>query len=112
GIADIVALEPDASKVDIVRVDEHGDFSLAPPQSFTDIGAMTSLALADVNGDGILDVIISDGSGSAAGVRVLMNDGHGSLAADVSYASETGKGDGPASVTAADLDGDGILDLV
>jgi len=112
GIPDIVALEPDASRVDIVTVDVQGGFTLASPQVFTDIRAMTSLAVADVNGDGILDVIISDGSGSAAGVRVLFNDGHGTLAADVSYPTEAISGSGPASVTAADLNGDGLPDLI
>lgn len=112
GLPDIVTLDPDWSRVDIVTIDAEGDFTLAPPQSFTDIPGMTSLAVADVNGDGIPDVIISDGSSSAAGVRVLLNDGHGVLAVDLSYPSETGNGSGPASVTVADLNGDGAPDLV
>jgi hypothetical protein len=112
GIPDIVTLEPDVSQVDIVLVDAQGNFSLASPQDFTDIPDMTSVTITDVNGDGIQDVIISDGSGSAAGIRVLLNDGHGDLAADVSYASETGAGSGPISVIAADVNGDGLPDLI
>lgn len=112
GIPDIVTLEPDVSQVDIVTVDAEGNFTLAPVQSFTDIPAMTSIAIADVNGDGSNDVIISDGSGSAAGVRVLFNDGHGNLSADISYPSEATAGNGPVSVTAADVNGDGFPDLI
>ena len=112
GIPDIVALETDQSRVDIVHMDIHGEFRLLPTQTFTDITGMTSVAIADVNGDGIQDVIVSDGSGSANGVRVLLNDGHGVLSADVSYASESGSGLGPVSLIAVDLDGDGFPDLI
>lgn len=112
GIPDIVTLQPDSSQVDIVTVDASGDFTLAPAQKFNDISAMTSIAIADLNGDGIQDVIISDDNSSASGVRVLFNDGHGTLAPDVVYASETGSGKGPVSVTAADVDGDGFPDLI
>jgi hypothetical protein len=112
GTPDLVELSTDDSTVNVVTVDANGDFSLLPPQSFADISQMSSVAIADVNGDGIPDVIISDSRGSAAGVRVLLNDGHGSLAADQSYPSETGAGVGPVSVSVADINGDGKPDLV
>lgn len=112
GIQDLVELSTSDSTVNVVTVDADGNFTLLPPQSFADITQMSSVAITDVNGDGIPDVIISDGSGSAAGVRVLLNDGHGSLAADLSYPSETGAGSGPVSVSVADINGDGKPDLV
>jgi len=112
GIPDLVELSISDSTVNVVTVDAEGNFALLPPQSFTDITQMSSVAIADLNGDGIPDVIISDGSGPAVGVRVLLNDGHGDLAADVSYPSETGTGAGPVSVTVADINGDGKPDLV
>ena len=112
GIPDLVTLSTDDSTVNVVTVDPKGDFILLSPQSFTDIPQMSSVAIVDVNGDGIPDVVISDGSGSAAGVRVLLNDGHGKLAADASYPSETSPGAGPVSVIAADVNGDGKPDLV
>jgi hypothetical protein len=112
GIPDLVALVPDTSTVDVVTVDSAGGFTLLPPQRFPDIGQMSSLTVADLNGDGIPDVIISDASGSAAGVRVLLNDGHGLLAADVGYPSESSAGLGPVSVIVADINGDGKPDLI
>lgn len=112
GIPDLVELSTSDSTVNVVTVDVDGNFNLLSPQSFADITQMSSVAIADVNGDGIPDVIISDGSGSAGGVRVLLNDGHGNLAADVSYASETAVGPGPVSVSVTDINGDGKPDLV
>ena len=108
GIPDIVALEPDQSRVDIIKVDAQGEFTLLPSHAFAGISGMTSIAIADVNGDGAQDVVVSDGSG----VHVLLNDGHGVLTADASYPSGAGSGAGPVSVTAADLDGDGFPDLI
>jgi hypothetical protein len=112
GIPDLVVLSPDDCTVNVVTVDAEGDFTLLPPQNFDDITEMSSIAVADVNGDGIPDVIISDQSSSAAGVRVLLNDGHGNLAADLSYASEAAIGSGPASVTITDINGDGFPDII
>jgi hypothetical protein len=112
GAPDLVELSTDDSTVNVVTVDAQGDFTLLPPQSFDDIIQMSSIAVTDLNGDGIPDVIISDGSGSAAGVRVLLNDGHGKLGADLSYPSEANAGLGPVSVIAADINGDGKMDLV
>jgi hypothetical protein len=112
GIPDLVVISPQDCTVDVITVDADGNFTLLTPQIFSDITQMSSIAIADVNGDGIPDVIITDASGSAAGVRILSNDGHGGLTADVGYASEPTSGSGPASVTVADINGDGFPDLI
>lgn len=111
GFEDVVALEPDTSRLDLLMADGQGGFSLTT-QDYPDIGAMSSVALADVDGDGWLDVIISDQADGAAGVRVLHNQQDGSFAADVSYPTRTDAGPGPVSVTAADVNGDGFQDLI
>lgn len=71
----------------------------------------SDLALGDVNGDGILDVVTAGhDDGSTAGVAsIRLGLGNGSLGAITSYATETSAS---AEVELADLDGDGVLDLI
>ena len=111
GNTDIVALDPVQQQLDVLWVNQEGDFRLST-RDLSDISDMTALAVVDVNGDDRPDVIICDGSASATGVRVLFNDGEGNLAADVSHASDSAGGLGPVSVTVADVNGDGFPDIV
>ncbi|MFZ4523968.1 MAG: FG-GAP-like repeat-containing protein [Chlorobium sp.] len=64
-----------------------------------------SLATADINGDGLLDIVTSNGDNKT--VSVLFNNGDG-FATAVVYAV----GEPPRSVAAADVNGDGNTDLV
>ena len=69
-----------------------------------------SIAVADVNLDGKLDLVIANTtSGSTTGqtVTVLMGNGDGSFRAPVSYATGTS----PYAVVVADFNGDGKPDL-
>jgi hypothetical protein len=63
-----------------------------------------SVVTADVNGDGRLDLLVTDYSG---GVSVLLGNGSGGFGAATTYAA----GPGPEAVAVADLNGDGRLDL-
>ena len=65
-----------------------------------------SVALADVDGDGRLDVVVANRDSNT--VSVLRNLGGGAFAARVDYAV----GSGPYSVALADVDGDGRPDIV
>jgi FG-GAP-like repeat/Regulator of chromosome condensation (RCC1) repeat len=60
---------------------------------------------ADVNGDGIPDLVVANYGDDT--VSVLINQGNGTFAASVDYAA----GAQPSSVAVADLNGDGKLDL-
>ena len=71
----------------------------------------TRFVAADLDGDGDVDLAVAnnwyDSDLGCGGVSILMNNGDGSFAAPVKYAA----GCAPISVFAADLDGDGDLDL-
>jgi len=76
------------------------------PLSLGEAAANTDAALADLDGDEDLDVIVVNAPGAAV---VLENDGAGALAPAASL------GDGSAdtrAVAAGDLDGDGLTDIV
>ncbi len=63
-----------------------------------------SVVLADVNGDGKLDLVFANG-----GVGVMLGNGNGTFEAAVTYGSG---GYVPYSVAVADVNGDGKLDVV
>jgi len=64
------------------------------------------LVLADVNGDGNLDIVVPNASSSS--VSVLLGNGDGTFQPQVSYSV----GLAPNGVTAVDLNHDGKLDLI
>jgi hypothetical protein len=65
------------------------------------------LVLADITGDGALDLLLS---GNGSGVRCWRNDGHGHFA-DMTARSGTATKHGSVTMTLADVDGNGTLDL-
>ena len=65
-----------------------------------------SVAIADLNGDGSLDLVTANRGSDD--VSVLLGNGDGTFQAAQAFAA----GDGPRSVAIADLDGDGVADLV
>jgi len=74
-----------------------------------DVGfAINSLAIADVNGDGKLDLLVAKG-GANNNVGVLLGDGDGTFQTVLDY--ESG-GNTALSVTVADVNGDGRPDLL
>jgi microcompartment protein CcmK/EutM len=85
--------------------------SFAAQQTFAAGSDPYSVAVADVNGDGLPDILVAD-SGSNE-VSVLLNTtARGATTASFAAAETFATGGHPNSITTADLNGDGLLDLI
>ena len=109
GILDIVSTDLNLDQVTsggIVRVFlGKGDGTFAKAVNYVAGNNLSSLALADFNGDGHIDIAVADVSSS--NVAILLNKGDGTFAAPVNYPS----GPNPYSLGTADFNGDGHADL-
>ena len=83
----------------------NGDGTFQPAQNLSAGKNPFSIAVADFNGDGRLDVVVANnGSGT---VSVLLGNGDGTFQIHVDYATATG----PNSIAVADFNSDGRPDL-
>ena len=80
-----------------------GDGTFLPPVRYNAGEYPSSIAIGDFNGDGILDVAVTD----TRKVYILLGSGDGTLSAAKGYWG----GISPGPVVAADFNGDGKLDL-
>ena len=89
----------------------NGDGSFQSPVNLSAGENPFTLAVGDFNGDGDLDIAVSDfGSvtvGDSGGVNILLGNGDGTFRPAVQIAAGTN----PVCLVAADFDGDHILDL-
>ena len=83
--------------------DGHGNFAAAIPVAVP--GEARGFAVADLNNDGRVDIAVA----TPSGLQVLMGAGDGTFAAAVAYSLAQSD---PLSVTAADIDVDGDIDLL
>lgn len=84
----------------------NGDGTFQTRTSYTAGGALRSVQTGDFNGDGIVDLVMTDGLSSK--LSVLLGNGNGTFQTRVSYQV----GSQPRSVNTGDFNGDGVLDSV
>jgi hypothetical protein len=107
GDLDLMVVNRNDNNVTVLLNDGNADFSEAAGSPFP-VGILPqAITTGDLDGDGDLDLMVTDTSGPS--LTVLLNDGN----ADFSEApgSPVVVGLGPLSITASNLDGDGDLDI-
>jgi len=112
GIPDIVAVDNANGQVDVFTGNGssgHGDgtFTLAAMLPTGDVNSEKVIA-ADLNGDGYPDLVVANNGGGNFGVFMNKANGAGTFFPEVTTTMFSATG----QVTAADLNGDGKMDLV
>jgi hypothetical protein len=92
------------STLSVFTNDGYGD--LSPGPTLTVGSEPAGIAAADVNGDGLVDLICANVGDNT--LTVLTNDGNGGFALEGTFSV----GQAPVSVAAADVNGDGKVDLI
>ena len=109
GLADLITVSDRYEGVSVLRnTSNGGNLSFAEKIDFPGY-SQSSVTTSDINGDGKLDLIVANQNSDT--VSVLLNT---STSGKVSFADkvDTGVGDSPVSVTAADVAGDSQPDLI
>ena len=106
GIPDLAVADSGTGKVAILLGNGNGTFTQAATSQGASGSTPTSVAVGDFNGDGILDLAVTNGDAST--VTILLGNGNGTFTfAQTLYNLATGEG----SIAVGDFNGDGIPDL-
>jgi uncharacterized protein (TIGR03437 family) len=101
GMADLAVANNSTDSVSVLLRNGDGTFQVAGKYS---VGSgLSSIVIADINGDGNTDLAVA----TRSGVGVLLGNGDGTFQASVNYDA----GNSPASIAAADFNGDSKTDL-
>jgi len=107
GYLDLINLEQTSGNINVFKGSENGTFGAAKTYSTTmTVSGFT--ALADFNGDGLLDISLSRGGAGTSRVGILLGNRDGSFSAPTTYSSFDFTGD----IATADFNSDGAIDIV
>ena len=110
-IKSVSFLDSDAFQVGVLLGNGDGTFQ-APLLGAAQPGGSGDLALGDFNNDGRMDAAVADQLGASSGnLSVFAGNGDGTFQSLIRLDLLTG-GNDPLGVAAADLNGDGLVDLV
>jgi len=104
GKPDIVATHHELNAITVLLGDGHGGFTEANGSPFDFGVSLFNLIITDVNRDGRMDIVATSGNS----LRVLLGDGRGAFNPEAPIPV----GPGAWRVAAADLNGDGAIDVV
>lgn len=112
GKLDLVVGEADSGTVGVLL--GNGDGTFGPELSFTTPGLPESVAVADFNNDGNLDVVVGQfGDASVGQLAFFAGDGTGKLGNPITHYGQIDEALFTTySLAVADLDGDGLPDIV
>ena len=108
GRLDLVTANRGSNTVSVLLGNGDGTFKPATASPFSSGAAPVSVAVADLNGDGRLDVAVTNSTANT--LSVFLGNGNGTFA--VAPGSSPATGTYPRHVTVAFVNGDGIPDLI
>jgi hypothetical protein len=108
GKLDLLTANPGTSTAGVLLGNGNGTFGAVATFSSGTGSRPESIAVADVNGDGKLDLLTANGSTNTAGV--LLGNGNGTFGTVSTFS--TGVGSTPNKIVVADVNGDSQLDLL
>ena len=106
GNVDVVSADFNADQVSVRFGVGDGTFGAAT--AYTTGAGTGAVTLADFNGDGVTDLASADFT--AEQITVRLGNANGTFEASTSFS--TGGGSGPDFIASADLNGDGVVDLI
>jgi hypothetical protein len=108
GKPDMIVANSDANNLCVLFNNGNGKFFIQATYSVNTGSSPSFVVTNDVNGDGKSDIVVANSGGDNVGV--LLNKGNGNFFAQTTYL--TGSGSSPASVVAADVNGDTKPDII
>jgi flagellin-like hook-associated protein FlgL len=105
GALDIITTTSDGGSVNVLLNNGNGTFNAA--RSYSSSGNAWGLAVGDINGDGINDIVTSSSTGIAE-ISIFLGNSNGTFQSRYTLASSVNSN----GVTLADVNGDGRSDII